>query len=264
MWCRISRMFAGIEQGRPMNSLSGKVVIVTGATSGIGAAVARACALDGASVVLAGRRKDRLAQLAKEITEAGGTAEMVPCDVTIQENIDRLFQRTKERFGPVSVLVNSAGIMLLGRFENGMIDQWRHMSELNLVALYYASHKAIEQMKGNGGGLIVHVSSSAALKQRPLSGVYAGTKAAVRAAAESMRQEVIDYNIRICTIMPGAVETELVGHITDPEAKEGFAQILKMKRLQAEDIANIVTFVAQQPDYVSINEIVVRPTEQAF
>lgn len=247
-----------------MNSLRNKTVIVTGASSGIGAATAKAFGHMGANVVLAARRKDRLEQLQQELATSGTQAEAVVCDVTKQADLDLLFEQSEKRFGPVAVLVNNAGIMLNARFEHGRIDDWRLMNDLNILALYYASYKAIEQMKTNGGGVIFHISSSAARRQRQLSGPYAGTKAAVLAAADSMRQEVIPYNIRVCTVMPGAVETDLISHIDDPEAKAAFANIAKMKRLQPEDIANIVLFVASQPDYVSINEVVVRPIQQEF
>lgn len=245
-----------------MRLLTDETVVVTGSSSGIGASVARSFAREGAKVVITGRRKERLDELARELTNDGGQIEPVIADITVREDVDRLFERCKQRFGPVSILVNCAGIMLASRFERGQIDDWEYMNKLNVISLFYASYRAIDQMKSNGGGSIIHIGSSAALRQRPLTGAYAGTKAAIRAAADSMRQEVIEHKIRVCTIMPGAVATDLVSHITDPESQAGFAQVLKMERLQAEDIANIVAFVARQPAYVNINEVVVRPLGQ--
>lgn len=247
-----------------MQKLKDKVAIVTGASSGIGAATARALAAAGARVVLVGRRLDRLQALSKEINAAGGQSHAAACDVTKPAEVDALFADVKAKHGPVSVLVNNAGVMLLGRFERGLADEWRQMQVLNVDALLYASYKAIDQMKTNDGGVLVHVSSTAGRGPRLLNGAYAATKAAVLAAAESMRQELIQHNIRISTIIPGAVSTDLADHVTDEEAKSALSGLLKMKRLEPEDVANAIVFAAEQPPYVSINEILIRPTQQPF
>lgn len=244
--------------------MKNKTVIITGASSGIGAATAREFAAKGAKVVLAARRSDRIQALCDEIKGTGAECLAVACDVTDAGQVDELFSRTKKEFGPVDVLVNNAGIMLLGRFERGLRDEWQKMEDLNVVALFYASYKAIEHMREAGGGVIVHISSTAGRVSRPLAGAYAASKAAVLAAAESMRQELINDNIRICSIIPGAVATELTEHSSDEEAKGALAGITKMKRLEPEDLARSILFAADQPDYVSINEILIRPTVQPF
>jgi NADP-dependent 3-hydroxy acid dehydrogenase YdfG len=247
-----------------MNRLKGKTVILTGASSGIGMATAKAFAAAGANLVLAARRLDRLSALARDLEKGGVGADAVQCDVTSRKDVDALFDRAAKHFGAPSVLVNNAGVMLLGRFERGLADEWQKMSDLNVQALLYASYKAIDLMKGNGGGVLVHVSSTAGRVSRPLSGAYAATKAAVLAAAESMRQETIGHNIRVCSVIPGAVATDLPDHVTDEEARTALAGLLKMKRLEPDDVANAIVFAAGQPDYVSINEILIRPTQQPF
>ncbi|MET4491225.1 SDR family oxidoreductase [Bradyrhizobium sp. LA7.1] len=247
-----------------MSTLKNKVAIVTGASSGIGAETAKAFARSHAKVVLIGRRADRLKALEGEIREAGGEAFCITCDMTKRNDVDKAFAKSVAEHGPASILVNNAGVMLLGRFERGLADEWKQMEALNVQAALYASFKAIDQMKGIGGGVIVHVSSTAGRGPRLLNGAYAATKAAILAAAESMRQELIQHNIRVCTVIPGAVATDLADHVTDEEAKGALAGLLKMKRLEPEDVARAIVYAAEQPPYVSINEILIRPTQQPF
>ncbi len=246
-----------------MTKLDGKVAVVTGASSGIGEATVRALAAEGAAVVAGARRKERLDGLAEEVTQDGGKAIAVECDITDEEQAHNLVQRAVEEYGRIDILVNNAGVMLLSTVGKGLSDQWRQMFEVNVMGLLYATDAAIGPMKEQGSGHIVNVSSVAGRKvTRDSSGVYAGTKHAVNAISEGLRQELLEDNIRVTIVGPGAVETELPDHITDEEAREGLSGLLELERLQAEDIAKAITYAVTQPERVSVNEILIRPTQQ--
>jgi NADP-dependent 3-hydroxy acid dehydrogenase YdfG len=243
--------------------LDGKVAVVTGASSGIGEATTRALAAEGAAVVVGARRKERLDRLVEEVTRAGGKALAVECDITDEEQAHNLVRRALEEYGRIDILVNNAGVMLLSTVGKGLSDQWRQMFEVNVMGLLYATDAAIGPMKEQGSGHIVNVSSVAGRKvTRDSSGVYAGTKHAVNAISEGLRQELLEDNVRVTIVGPGAVETELPDHITDEEAREGLSGLLELERLQAEDIAKAITYALTQPARVSVNEILIRPTQQ--
>jgi NADP-dependent 3-hydroxy acid dehydrogenase YdfG len=243
--------------------LDGKVVVVTGASSGIGEATAEALAGEGATVVVAARREERLSDLVGRIEGNGGRTLAVSCDVTDEGQAHALIQRAEEEFGRVHILVNNAGVMLLSKVGKGLSEQWRQMFEVNVLGLLYATDAAIEVMKRQGSGHIVNISSVAGRKvTRDTSGVYAGTKHAVGAISEGLRMELLEDNIRVTVVEPGAVETELPTHITDEEAKEGLSGLLSLDILQAEDVANAIVYAVTQPDRVSVNEILIRPTQQ--
>jgi len=243
--------------------LDGKVAVITGASSGIGEATAEALAAEGASVVVAARRKDRLSELVERINGSGGKAVSVECDVTDEEAAHALIQKAKDDLGSLDILVNNAGVMLLSKIEKGLSDQWRQMFDVNVLGLLYATDAAIAVMKEQQSGHIVNISSVAGRKSGPLRGAYSGTKFAVNAISEALRQELQEDNIRITMIEPGAVATELTNHITDEEAKEGISgMIAAMEPLQSEDIANAIAYVVTQPERVSINEVLIRPTHQ--
>jgi NADP-dependent 3-hydroxy acid dehydrogenase YdfG len=243
--------------------LDGKVAVITGASSGIGEATAEALAAEGASVVVAARREERLNELVERIEGSGGRTLLVSCDVTDERQAHGLIQSAEEEFGRVDILVNNAGVMLLSKVEKGLSDQWRQMFEVNVLGLLYATDAAIEVMKGQQSGHIVNVSSLAGRKvTRDTSGIYAGTKHAVGAISEGLRMELLEDNIRVTIVEPGAVETELTAHITDEEAKEGLSSLLELDILQAEDIASAVVYAVTQPARVSVNEILIRPTQQ--
>src|SRR5215216_4558154 len=210
--------------------LNGKVAVVTGASSGIGEATVRALAAEGAAVVAGARRKERLDGLVEEVTQDGGKAIAVECDVTDEEQAHDLIQRAVEEFGSVDILVNNAGVMLLSTVGKGLSDQWRQMFEVNVMGLLYATDAAIERMKEQGSGHLVNISSVAGRKvTRDSSGVYAGTKFAVNAISEGLRQELLEDNIRVTIVEPGAVDTELPNHITDEEARESLSGLLDRK-----------------------------------
>ena len=246
-----------------MARLEGKVAVVTGASSGIGAATAEALAAEGASVVVAARREERLNELVGRIESGEGRTFSVSCDVTDEDQAHDLIRRTVDEFGKIDILVNNAGVMLLSKVGKGLSDQWRQMFEVNVLGVLYATDAAIEAMRRQHSGHIVNVSSLAGRKvTRDTSGVYAGTKHAVGAISEGLRQELLEDNIRVTVVEPGAVATELPDHITDEEAKEGLSGLLKLDILQAEDVANAIAYAVTLPERVSVNEILIRPTQQ--
>jgi NADP-dependent 3-hydroxy acid dehydrogenase YdfG len=236
-----------------MAKLDGKVAVITGASSGIGEATAEALAAEGAAVVVAARREERLASLVERIERAGGRTMTVRCDVTDEDQAHELIRHSREEFGSVDILVNNAGVMLLSRIEKGLSDQWRRMFDVNVLGLLYVTDAAVEVMKRQGSGHIVNISSVAGRKTRPTVG----------AISEALRQEVLEYGIRVTVVEPGAVETKLATHITDEEAREGLSGLLSLDILQAEDIANAISYAVTQPQRVSVNEILIRPTQQS-
>ncbi len=246
-----------------MNNLEGKVAVVTGASSGIGEATVRALAAKGASVAAGARRKERLDGLVEEVTRDGGKAIAVECDVTDESQAHDLVRRAVEEYGSIDILVNNAGVMLLSTVGKGLSDQWRQMFEVNVMGLLYATEAAIGHMKEQGSGHLVNISSVAGRKvTRDSSGVYAGTKHAVNAISEGLRQELLEDNIRVTIVGPGAVATELPDHITDEDARAGLSGLLELERLEAEDIAQAIVYAVTQPERVSVNEILMRPTQQ--
>jgi NADP-dependent 3-hydroxy acid dehydrogenase YdfG len=237
------------------------VAVVTGASSGIGEATVRSLAAEGAAVVAGARRKERLHGLVEEVARDGGKALAVECDLTDEQQAHALVDRAIEEFGRIDILVNNAGVMLLSKVEKGLSDEWRQMFDVNVLGLLYATDAAVEAMKGQGSGHIVNVSSVAGRKTRPTGGVYSGTKFAVNAISEAMRQELLEDGIRITIVEPGAVATELTEHITDEEVREGLKQ-RNIEPLQSEDVANAIAYAVSQPQRVSVNEILIRPTQQ--
>ena len=247
-----------------MAKLDGKVAVITGASSGIGEATAKALAAEGAAVVVAARREDRLNDLVGRIEGDGGRVLPVACDVTDEEQAHALIQRAKDELGSVDILVNNAGVMQLSKIEKGLSDEWRTMFDVNVMGLLYVTDAAVQVMKEQGSGHVVNISSVAGRKTRPGVGVYSGTKFAVNAISEALRQELIEDNVRVTMIEPGAVETELPNHVTDEEAKEGIDDLYQLDDiLQAEDIANAIAYCVTQPARISINELLIRPTQQA-
>ena len=245
-----------------MAKLDGKAVVITGASSGIGEATAEALAAEGASVVVAARREDRLEDLVGRIEDNGGRVLSVAADVTEEQQAHDLIKQAQDELGRVDILVNNAGVMQLSKIEKGLSDEWRRMFDVNVMGLLYVTDAAIEVMKEQGSGHIVNISSVAGRKSGPLRGAYSGTKFAVNAISEALRVELIEDNIRVTIIEPGAVETELTDHITDEEAQEGVSGLYNLEILQPEDIANAIAYAVTQPERVSVNEVLIRPTQQ--
>jgi clavulanate-9-aldehyde reducatase len=242
--------------------LSSQVVAITGASSGIGEATALACARAGAAVALAARRSDRIEALAARIIGEGGHAIALPTDVSDEDQANEFVKRTQAELGRLDVLVNNAGVMLLGPIENAPTEEWRRMIEANIFGVLYCTHAALPLMREQGGGHIVNVSSVAGRVAREGSGVYNLTKFGVGAFSESLRQEGVGIGVRVTLIEPGAVATELAGH-NRPEVLEQIKQRFEgIERLTAEDIAAAILYAIGQPPQVSINEVLVRPSGQ--
>jgi NADP-dependent 3-hydroxy acid dehydrogenase YdfG len=246
-----------------MAKLDGKVVVITGASSGIGEATAEALAAQGATTVVSARREDRLEDLVERIEGNGSRALAVSCDVTDEEQAHALIRRAKEEFGRVDIVVNNAGLMQLSKVEKSLSNEWRQMFDINVLGLLHVTDAAIKVMKAQGSGHLVNISSLASRGTRPALGVYSGTKTAVNAISEALRQELQADDIRVTIIEPGAVATELPEHITDEEAREGLNSLLgELDPLQPEDIAAAVVYCVSQPERVSVNEMLIRPTKQ--
>jgi NADP-dependent 3-hydroxy acid dehydrogenase YdfG len=242
--------------------LSNQVVAVTGASSGIGEATALACARAGAAVALAARRADRIDALAARISQDGGRAIAVPTDVGDEAQAREFVQRAHAELGHLDVLVNNAGVMLLGPIENAPTEEWRRMIHANLFGVLYCTHAALPLMREQGSGHIVNVSSVAGRIARAGSGVYNLTKWGVGAFSESLRQEAVPMGVRVTIIEPGAVATELPGH-NRPEIREVIAtSFADVTPLASEDIAGAILYAIGQPPNVSINEVLVRPSGQ--
>jgi NADP-dependent 3-hydroxy acid dehydrogenase YdfG len=245
--------------------LQGKVCVVTGASSGIGAATARRLARAGASVAVAARREDRLEELAGEIGSGDGHVLPIPADITKEEEANSVIQRTKSELGRLDVLINNAGVMLLGPVVGADTEDWRRMVNLNLLGLFYCTHAALPIMGEQGSGHIVNISSVAGRTAQLGAAVYNATKWGVGAFSEALRQEVLHANVRVTIVEPGMVVTELGDHVTNPLAKAAIEDMRTKTKapLQAEDIAESIFYAVSQPEHVNVNEILVRPLEQA-
>ena len=243
--------------------LEGKVAIITGASSGIGEATAISLAAEGAKVVIAARRGERLEAVAKHITDNGGKALSVIADITDEVQVKKLVQTANAEFGRVDILVNNAGISFPGRIENADPSNWRKMIDINVLALMYTTHTVLPIFKAQKSGHIVNISSVAGRIARAGMAAYNVTKWGVNAFSEALRQEVYQDNIRVTIIEPGLVETEIDQHITDVVAKQEIAARRKaITPLQSEDIAAAILYAVSQPQHVNVNEILIRPTQQ--
>jgi NADP-dependent 3-hydroxy acid dehydrogenase YdfG len=246
-----------------MASLSEKVAIITGASSGIGEATALALAAQGAQVVIVARRGDRLEKLAQQISETGGKALQIIADVTDEAQVRQMVDKAQAELGRVDILVNNAGVMLLGPIDGADTEDWRRMVNLNVLGLMYATHAVLPLMKAQGEGHIINISSVAGRTASANVGVYNATKWGVGAFSEALRQEVHKDKIRVTVIEPGIVATELGEHITNTEVKERLqARVAAMTPLESEDIAAAIVYAVTQPPRVNVNEILIRPTDQ--
>jgi NADP-dependent 3-hydroxy acid dehydrogenase YdfG len=245
------------------SELSSRVVAVTGASSGIGEATALACARAGASVALAARRLERIEALAQRINEEGGRAIAVQTDVGEESQARAFVERAHSELGRLDVLVNNAGVMLLGPIENAPTEEWRRMIHANVFGVLYCTHAALPLMRAQGSGHIVNVSSVAGRVANAGSGVYNMTKWGVGAFSEALRQEGVEIGVRVTLIEPGAVATELPGH-NRPEVLEQMAKrFAGVTPLSSEDIAGAILYAIGQPENVAVNEILIRPRGQS-
>jgi NADP-dependent 3-hydroxy acid dehydrogenase YdfG len=234
-----------------------RVAVITGASSGIGEATARALAAHGYRIALLARRTDRIDALA---TELGNGSIAVPADVTEQASLEVAAQRVQDELGGADLLVNNAGVMLLGPFTPDRSSELRQMVEVNLLGAMTTTAVFLDQLR-DGGGDLVNISSVAGRTARAGNAGYAATKWGINGWSEALRQE-LQPDIRVIVIEPGAVATELTDHITHPESKQGSEQFYHQVAIRAQDIADIITFAVTRPRTVSLNEILVRPTAQ--
>lgn len=245
-----------------MNGIEDKVIVITGASSGMGEAAARHLAAQGACVVLGARRAERIAAIAAEITDAGGKAIAMPTDVTRREDLVRLVEAAVETWGRIDVLINNAGVMPLSPVERLKIDEWDQMVDVNLKGVLYGVAAALPHMTTQKSGHIINLSSVAGHKLFPGSAIYSATKFGVRALSEGLRQELKPYNIRTTNISPGAVQTELLEHISEADIQKANQDFVGEVGVPADSFARVAAFVIAQPEELDINEVIFRPTAQ--
>ncbi|WP_413437707.1 SDR family oxidoreductase [Sulfuriferula sp. GW1] len=243
------------------NNIAGKIVVITGASSGLGEATARHLSEQGATVVLGARRIDRINALAKELAGNEGKAIAVQTDVTQCEQVKNLVDTAVEKYGRIDVMINNAGLMPHSPLDRLKIDDWDRMIDVNIKGVLYGIAAALPYMQKQKSGHIINVSSVAGHKVRPSSAVYAATKHAVLALSEGLRQEVKPYNIRTTVISPGAIDTELPNSVTEPDIADNVRKIYEIA-IPADSFARAVAFAISQPDDIDVNEILFRPTRQ--
>ncbi|MGP4108771.1 SDR family oxidoreductase [Virgibacillus sp. L01] len=242
-----------------MTKLSGKTAIVTGASSGIGAAIAEQLASEGANVVLAARRKEKLEELVESINrKEEGKAIAVETDVAKQSEVDTLAEKASETFGEVDIYVNNAGLMLMSTIQKGHVNEWDQMIDVNIKGVLYGVNSVLPKMVERSTGHLVNISSVAGHEVSKVNAVYSATKFAVRALSMGLEKELARTGVRVTNISPGAVDTDLASHGTDEDLKKK-ASNSDRKKLEANDIARAVVYAVTQPDYVNVNEVTVRP-----
>jgi NADP-dependent 3-hydroxy acid dehydrogenase YdfG len=244
-----------------MSDVTGKVVAITGASSGIGEAAGRLLAAAGAKVILGARRTDRLETIANDIRKSKGEVDIQALDVTRREDLALFVKKAQDRFGRLDVLIGNAGVMPLSPLEDLRVDEWDRMIDVNIKGVLYGIAAALPVFRKQGSGHFITVSSVAGHRIAPTGAVYSGTKFAVRAISEGLRQEVGD-KIRVTIISPGAVESELAETISNPEVKKRIVDYRKMA-IPAEAIAAAMAYAIGQPANVDVNEILIRPTAQS-
>ncbi|WP_378174811.1 SDR family oxidoreductase [Aquimarina sp. SS2-1] len=243
--------------------LENSVIIITGASSGIGEATALKLAKHGAKVVLTARREDRLEKLKKKIEDDGGKALVVTGDVTKKDDFETIVSKTLETFNTINVIVNNAGLMPLSYVEKLKTDEWNTMIDVNIKGVLHGVSAVLPTLIKNKGGHIINISSTAAYQYFPGGAVYCATKAAVKMFSEGLRKELTPkYGINVTSIEPGAVSTELTETITDQDILDKFSDMMNMTTLESEDIAEAILYSLTQPARVNINDIHVLPSEQ--
>ena len=243
------------------NNIEGKIVVITGASSGLGEATARHLSQLGATVVLGARRLERIQALAKELTDSGRKAMALQTDVTQSEQVKKLVDAAVAAYGRIDVMINNAGLMPHSPLDRLKIADWDRMIDVNIKGVLYGIAAALPHMQQQKSGHIINVSSVAGHKVRPGSAVYAATKHAVRALSEGLRQEVKPYNLRTTVISPGAVATELPNSITEADVAASVKKIYETA-IPADSFARAVAYAMSQPDDIDVNEILFRPTRQ--
>ena len=244
------------------NNIEGKVIVITGASSGLGEAAAQHLSEQGGIVVLGARRVDRIQTLAEELNKNGGKALALPTDVTNCDQVKALVDAAVQTYGHIDVIINNAGLMPHSPLERLKVEEWNQMIDVNIKGVLYGIAAALPYMKEQKSGHIINVSSVAGHKVRPGGVVYSATKHAVRVITEGLRQEVKPYNLRTTSISPGAVDTELPQRISEPDVAAGIKDFYENYAIPADSFARVVAFAISQPLDVDINEILFRPTSQ--
>jgi NADP-dependent 3-hydroxy acid dehydrogenase YdfG len=244
------------------SNIKGKVVVITGASSGMGEAAAKHLSVLGATVVLGARRADRIEMLAKELQDNGGRALALAVDVTRRDQVKKLVDSAVEQFGRVDVLLNNAGVMPLSPMERLNVEEWDTMIDVNIKGVLNGIAAVLPYMKDQKSGQIINTSSVAGHKVFTGSAVYSATKYAVRALTEGLRMEVKPYNIRTTIVCPGAVKTELLEHITEADIQQANKEYVGAVGISPDSFARVVAFAISQPEEVDINEVIFRPTSQ--
>ncbi|MBV4469008.1 SDR family oxidoreductase [Pseudomonas siliginis] len=245
-----------------MLNIQDKVIVITGASSGIGEATARLLAERGAKVVLGARRTERLAVIAEEINGAGGHAQFRALDVTDQQDVQRFVDFAVEHYGRVDVLVNNAGVMPLSRLDALKVDEWNRMIDVNIRGVLHGIAASLPLMQRQRAGQIINIASIGAYTVSPTAAVYCATKYAVRAISEGLRQEV-GGDIRVTVIAPGVTESELAESISDEGGREEMKSFRKIA-IPAEAIARAIAYAVEQPADVDVSELIVRPTASPY
>lgn len=247
-----------------MHKKTGKVIVITGASSGIGEATAKRLASRGDTVVLGARREERLKALTDEIKTQGGEAAYQVTDVTSRQNVETLAKKALDAYGRIDVWVNNAGLMPHSTFDKLKVDEWERMIDVNLKGTLYGIAAALPSMRERKSGHFINLSSVAGHQVHAGGGVYSGTKYAVRAISEALRQEeaAAGSNIRVTIISPGAVATELTHTITDADLKGGIENLYKQVAIPADRVAEAIAFAIDVPEDTTMNEILLRPTRQ--
>lgn len=243
-------------------NIEGKIVVISGASSGLGEAAAKHLSALGATVVLGARRADRIKELANEITNNGGKALAVAADVTQLDEVKKLVDSAVEQFGRVDVILNNAGIMPLSPMDRLNVQEWNKMIDVNIKGVLNGIAAVLPYMKEQKSGQIINTSSVAGHKIFTGSAVYSATKFAVRALTEGLRMEVKPYNIRTTIVCPGAVKTELLEHITETDIQQANQEYVGTVGISPDSFARVVAFAISQPEDVDVNEIIFRPTSQ--
>ncbi|MEU8583221.1 SDR family oxidoreductase [Streptomyces abikoensis] len=244
-----------------MSGIDGKVVAITGASSGIGEAAALLLAERGARLVLGARRSERLAELVARIEKSGGTAVQTRTDVTRRGDLHNLVALAGERFGRLDVLVSNAGLGTISPLDDLRVDEWDRMVDVNIKGVLHGIGAALPVFRAQGTGHFITIASTAAFRIVPAMAVYAGTKFAVRAICEGLRQEAGD-SLRVTTVSPGAVGTDFAEASTNPQVRARITEMRDRIAIPPEAIAQAIAFAIEQPATVDVNEIVVRPTAQ--
>jgi NADP-dependent 3-hydroxy acid dehydrogenase YdfG len=244
------------------NNIQGKVIVITGASSGLGEAAARLLSEQGAIVVLGARRTERIEALAKELQGKGGKALAVATDVTDPKQVEQLVEATVSAFGKVDVIINNAGLMPHSPLDRRRVDDWNRMIDVNIKGVLYGIGAVLPHMERQKSGHIINVSSVAGHKVGIGNAVYSATKHAVRAISEGLRQEVKPFNIRTTIISPGAVATELPQSITEQGVASNIQQFYEQYAIPPDSFARAVAYAINEPDDVDVNEILFRPTRQ--